>query len=765
MIIHPTVRKDFITPWSFSSDVDSSYNYNYTCSDDYLDLSSQQYQDQQLPPNFLQQSQYYYQQNSVDSPFQSPARAHFSPSSGSASPTFSSPVFSTSRSPVTTVSGDFPAPTEGALFEAQPMSLASSYNPSFPPNSHFTPGQQYPTPSFHTDASMLAQQGIVTNPQGWDSDSANIQLLSPAHVQNGLARRTGFQNAHKRATSGSSGKTGSISPQAPGVSNQRSPSSFASSAGGAESYQNSKKSLPTPVQTPVQNSFLAPAFQNYDPSSQNSDNVAVEQAMRQAVMEQQQRKAPAEDDASFHYSLAPSVSSLSHHNSPVTPQTTTYDEFDDGSKAAAVHGEDRILDFDRWMDDYLHFDALPDFNGQGATTMPVGVPKLNRTISDVYQDELYNTAVMPTSQMRKHTASNPQQQMLSAPYRNLFADRLNAANQGHLSARSQSPVNSSINRERSPFRQGSPLAPDFRSARLQGPALGSTLQLPPTTTNGMNLGPQTDNTAEVVKTISPKDAVLEFHEGPDESANDGLPSLFPPTDFSMNGSNLASRRSSTSTFQPALPYSQMEPFPNQYVTQAATTGLQQQLNYLQQTPAHHSNEGLIQQTPNFPASLTTMDSTKSESTSAVDVKRPDNTSSDSGTYTCTYHGCTLRFETPSKLQKHKREAHRQTVTGQPVVSAREHSSSSLALRNSQAGPHRCERINPSTGKPCNSIFSRPYDLTRHEDTIHNARKQKVRCHLCTDEKTFSRNDALTRHMRVVHPEVDWPGKQRRKSRD
>jgi len=46
---------------------------------------------------------------------------------------------------------------------------------------------------------------------------------------------------------------------------------------------------------------------------------------------------------------------------------------------------------------------------------------------------------------------------------------------------------------------------------------------------------------------------------------------------------------------------------------------------------------------------------------------------------------------------------------------------------------QCERINPSTGKPCNTIFSRPYDLTRHEDTIHNARKQKVHCPLCTEK--------------------------------
>lgn len=76
---------------------------------------------------------------------------------------------------------------------------------------------------------------------------------------------------------------------------------------------------------------------------------------------------------------------------------------------------------------------------------------------------------------------------------------------------------------------------------------------------------------------------------------------------------------------------------------------------------------------------------------------------------------------------------------------------------------QCERINPSTGKPCNTIFSRPYDLTRHEDTIHNARKQKVHCPLCTEEKTFSRSDALTRHLRVVHPEhVDNMSRSRRR---
>lgn len=174
-------------------------------------------------------------------------------------------------------------------------------------------------------------------------------------------------------------------------------------------------------------------------------------------------------------------------------------------------------------------------------------------------------------------------------------------------------------------------------------------------------------------------------------------------------------------------------------------------------------------TPDFPAHLLSMESTNEEGPSEPSsqqsltrsqprqetVSRPADVSSDAGTYSCTYHGCPQRFDSPAKLQKHKREGHRQhEASASPSV---------VPLKTSQAGPHRCDRINPSTGKPCNSVFSRPYDLTRHEDTIHNARKLKVRCHLCTEEKTFSRNDALTRHMRVVHPDVDWVGKQKKRT--
>lgn len=68
-----------------------------------------------------------------------------------------------------------------------------------------------------------------------------------------------------------------------------------------------------------------------------------------------------------------------------------------------------------------------------------------------------------------------------------------------------------------------------------------------------------------------------------------------------------------------------------------------------------------------------------------------------------------------------------------------------------AGPHRCDAVNPDTGKPCNKEFSRPYDLIRHQGTIHAAVRKTFRCEACGEaSRTFSRMDALSRHIRVKH---------------
>ena len=203
--------------------------------------------------------------------------------------------------------------------------------------------------------------------------------------------------------------------------------------------------------------------------------------------------------------------------------------------------------------------------------------------------------------------------------------------------------------------------------------------------------------------------------------------------------------------------------------------------------------------PQFRPMLVSMESTRSEaldnqapSSSQESTSQPSNiplvkphpSGAEAGTYTCTYHGCAERFDTPRALQKHKREGHRVRPPHQrPTYASATTRSSTLALsppppppsvpepsshgsddnngsrsispyEGTQAGPHTCNRQNPQTGKPCNARFSRPYDLTRHEDTIHNRRKLKIRCEYCTEvEKTFSRRDALTRHLRVVHPEM------------
>lgn len=75
---------------------------------------------------------------------------------------------------------------------------------------------------------------------------------------------------------------------------------------------------------------------------------------------------------------------------------------------------------------------------------------------------------------------------------------------------------------------------------------------------------------------------------------------------------------------------------------------------------------------------------------------------------------------------------------------------------------KCGKINPSTGKPCNTVFSTSYNLTCHEAKLHYLRNRKVRCQICTEERTFSRKSALYKHMGAAHPGVDFPGHERRR---
>jgi hypothetical protein len=401
--------------------------------------------------------------------------------------------------------------------------------------------------------------------------------------------------------------------------------------------------------------------------------------------------------ASYTVSAPQSVSTMSH-NSPATPHTNYETDFDDSKN---IYGE---IDLEADMAQYLQLEA--------------GYPSAayQQSLQDVFPDAQYGGY--------QHQAV---QRLTPSHRQTMMSDRLQAASQDHL--RTNSPTSNP--RDKSPFRQNSPYSMPIQQVQRQ--------QQPPTL--------QKTRTS-----ISPKELMLDEHDIDESNAaplfHDQSQQMFAAQRNRPNMGNFYA-----SAFQPE----QSMHIPQQYP-------------FVSQQSRGESQSGLPDSTPDFPAHMISMESTADEGPSMpssqqstqpqqtpLSIQRPMDTSSDQGTYSCTYHGCAQRFDSPAKLQKHKREGHRQISPNSGSASP------NLAMRNSQAGPHRCDRINPSTGKPCNSIFSRPYDLTRHEDTIHNARKQKVRCHLCTEEKTFSRNDALTRHMRVVHPDVDWVGKQKRKS--
>lgn len=448
-------------------------------------------------------------------------------------------------------------------------------------------------------------------------------------------------------------------------------------------------------------------------------------------------------------------------------------------------------------------------------------PNLDRTISAVYEDELYNPSMAPTSSSQARPSVSSQGNHFSPHHPTAFAELLQAANNGHLNANTASPVSTIAARQRSPFRDNSVYAAaGFSHSNPSSPAptrLGSAAQMREQQKSVVaqeadrNSPSRRHDMLKPPVTISPKEVALNYEEAEGDSKFTLFPATRPEsqarsantydrrlsrvnTDETSNteqnfGSVATSRRPSSSNYTESstpqqsspsftfMPPSMPQQLPQQYPFIA---------NSRRQSSSMRSGSDLV--APEFPASLTSMESTKSESGQTENIRlipeasqlsqpssqesavqRPADTSANSGSYTCVAPSCNLRFDTSAKLQKHRRESHRTspystsspTTPSSSTTTHNNQAAQNNVSRNNAPGPHRCEKMNPSTNKPCNTVFSRSYDLTRHEDTIHNNRKQKVRCHLCTEEKTFSRNDALTRHMRVVHPDVDFPGKQRR----
>lgn len=438
-----------------------------------------------------------------------------------------------------------------------------------------------------------------------------------------------------------------------------------------------------------------------------------------------------------------SVASSVASDSPTTPVAPEPSEDERRRKA----GENFFLR------DLLRSTSKDHPDSQTCCTGLINVPKLDRTMTDIYADELFN----PNFNV---SATSPSQANITAmsPTHEIFSQRVQAANNQHLTT-TQSPM-SSISRGRSPFKQSSPLAPapaqDFSQApnnmrfntaqqtRERRKAEESVHALRPAVTQPLS--------TSTPQTISPQDALIEFND----SDNPNNFPLFPSSQNGFDGSQLSKAASQVTNFGGPL---SLDTSFDAYITPQLSAGLQMPQQY--PFVSKHRQQPSLPSASNgsFSMSSRVGSSPSVSPVASASPQRPERVGADGGTYTCTYHGCTQRFETPALLQKHKREGHRQA---HGLNGLRRPEGPAATYFNTQAGPHKCERINPSTGKPCQTVFSRPYDLTRHEDTIHNARKQKVRCDVCTEEKTFSRADALTRHYRVCHPDLEFPGKHRKR---
>jgi hypothetical protein len=602
--------------------------------------------------------------------------------------------------------------------------------------------QSTPTPQLpHSGFSQPPMLSTSHNGSGLDSwNYGNVQ---------GQSLQTPTSRGHQRASSSSSVGSSASQYQSVGQSSgyqyvavpENLPSHYArvDSSSMADRRRTFSNHLPTPTHTPTQESFLhSNNFNAYTPCTSTSmdQTMSAHMSMKQALMEQ------GDDVPDFAHSARQSVSSYGH-DSPATPHTS--------------HGDDM------------------DFKVPAADSRPQHtVPKFERTYTDIAADNFYD----PSAVAQSIQQTKPAQSSLLSPYRSNTNENVQRALQAAQYARSQSPSSSA--RGDSPFRKGSPYRQPTNSfsngnSPLVGTATAAREQNHKAdAAYAMKSQMQSSQESEP-RTISPKDAMLDYRDDEDSKV-----SLFPDSgaeyDGQYNGgeqyrnatqSNFDTPSSSQQSFRGdswATPQ-----FSSNFPTTTApslqpsssfnfiTPSVQNNINAMPMSSTSQyrsapNNLSVADSTPEFPAHLTSMESSASEaepqnsqsSTNEQFLRKPTGTGADSGTYSCTYHGCSQRFETPQKLQKHKREGHRNANLGPSMTS------SAILERNSQAGPHKCERTNPTTGKPCNTVFSRPYDLTRHEDTIHNGRKQKVRCALCIEEKTFSRNDALTRHMVRVH---------------
>ena len=308
---------------------------------------------------------------------------------------------------------------------------------------------------------------LATNTNGSGLDSWNYSNVQSQSLQ------TPTQRGHQRASSSSSAGSSASQYQ---------------SVGPSASYQTFSNHLPTPTHTPTQESFMnSTNFSNFTPTSATMDQtMAAHMSMKQALMEQ------SEDVPEFAHSARQSVSSYGH-DSPATPHT--------------AHGDE--MDF-----------KIPSNDIRQHT-----VPKFERTYADIAADNFYD----PSAVAQSIAQTKPAQSSLLSPYRSNANENVQRALQAAQYARSQSPI-STMSRGDSPFRKGSPYRQPKSSFNSVGTAAGVREQnRKADAAYAMKSQMQSSQESEP-KTISPKDALLDYREADEDSKV----SLFPdnaPTEY------------------------------------------------------------------------------------------------------------------------------------------------------------------------------------------------------------------------------------------
>ncbi|KAI9886037.1 MAG: hypothetical protein M1823_002157 [Watsoniomyces obsoletus] len=492
-----------------------------------------------------------------------------------------------------------------ALDQQQPIYLDAEALSRIPRQHH---QQQQPHPSgLMSESSSLQQPPIQFHPSTpgqfipdtdttWSTVEEGVAQLGQAMVQQRGSESDARLKMHQRAHSNSSiASTGPASPfDTNSISNPYIVSSNNNTPGsnmtvdspgfdaGSPTDHNSK-AVPTPSHTPLRQTYLLPEG---DYSSTN---------MRRRCSMAHRRST----------SLGDAPSSL-------TP-ATTYGEQHSESRSAVTNTTSAL---DAWI-------------GQGPGEVDSNnnksiVPKLQRTTTDAIEDELFpptslgTISTSPSISPSTHRRTVSENQNLLSPYRTVFNERMYAANQAHLlEARGSSPGTTTLSRERSPFRQGSPYAPSVSSFDTPSPhhhhhsRFGSLSSTGRGGSQVMEVSVPDEVTAPPRATISPRDVQLEFHDVDEDSQ---MP-LFPP----MSESNTEQLPVTTSTSfdfsSPPIPsaattgiHTLLPPLPQQYpfiphprlVEAGNNNNNNNNGSFTQQHPSSDS-------IPEFPAHLTSME--------------------------------------------------------------------------------------------------------------------------------------------------------------